>query len=74
MLRGKNLNEKYIKPKVLSHQQIVFETAQSWNPGKGNTDHPGTGNGGVNFPPGNPNTIPGGAGTPGKGKGRGKNR
>ncbi len=28
--------------------------AQSWNNGNGNTDHPGTGNGG----PGNPNKPP----------------
>ncbi|MFE4114859.1 hypothetical protein [Priestia sp. YIM B13448] len=43
------------RPLVLDHQPIKFETAQSWNPGQGNQDHPGTGNGGVNFPPNNPN-------------------
>jgi hypothetical protein len=64
------------QPLVLSHQPIKFETAQSWNPGKGNLDHPGTGNDGVNWPPNNPNPTPGGAGTPGQGggKGRGKGR
>ncbi len=48
-----NLSSK--RPLVLDHQPIRFETAQSWNPGKGNQDHPGHGNGGVNFPPNNPN-------------------
>lgn len=43
------------RPMVMDHQPIRFETAQSWNPGKGNQDHPGHGNGGVNFPPNNPN-------------------
>lgn len=38
------------RPKVLSHQSIRFETAQSWNKGRGNLNHPGTGNGGVNYP------------------------
>ncbi|MBO0962179.1 hypothetical protein J1P26_20945 [Neobacillus sp. MM2021_6] len=65
------LKKVYAKPIVLSHQPIRFETAQSWNPGKGNHDHPGTGNGGINFPPDNPNTIPCGAGTPGQGNGGG---
>lgn len=62
-------NNVHEAPKVLNHQAIQFETAQSWNPGKGNRDHPGTGNDGINFPPGNPNP-PGGAGTPGKGNGK----
>jgi len=61
----------YNRPIILDHQQVRFETAQSWNPGKGNQDHPGHGNGGINFPPGNPNTTPGGAGTPGQGNGNG---
>ncbi|WP_121662769.1 hypothetical protein [Metabacillus litoralis] len=55
------------RPLVLDHQAIRFETAQSWNPGKGNTNHPGTGNDGVNWPGNNPNPTPGGAGAPGKG-------
>lgn len=59
-------------PLVLSHQHIKFETAQSWNPGRGNLDHPGTGNDGANWPPNNPNPTPGGAGEPGRGNGRGK--
>lgn len=50
---GTNLSSK--RPLVLDHQPIKFETAQSWNPGQGNQDHPGKGNGGVNFPPNNPN-------------------
>ena len=64
----------YHRPIVLDHQPVRFETAQSWNPGRGNLDHPGTGNDGAHFPPGNPNTIPGGAGTPGNGHGNGKNK
>lgn len=55
------------KPEVMSHQRIRFETAQSWNPGRGNLDHPGTGNDGVNWPPNNSNPTPGGAGAPGQG-------
>jgi hypothetical protein len=62
----------YQRPEVLSHQPVRFETAQSWNPGRGNLNHPGTGNDGVNWPPNNPNPTPGGAGTPGKGHGNGK--
>jgi hypothetical protein len=27
--------EKYVSPKVLSHQPIRFETSQSWNRGHG---------------------------------------
>jgi hypothetical protein len=73
---GTNLKQKknttdYQRPQVLSHQHVRFETAQSWNPGKGNLNHPGTGNDGVNWPPNNPNPTPGGAGTPGKGHGNG---
>jgi hypothetical protein len=64
--------KKYNSPKVISYQPIRFETAQSWNPGKGNQDHPGKGNGGINFPTGNPNPVPGGAGEPGIGNGNGK--
>lgn len=70
--KGKSADEKFEIPKVMTHQAIRFETAQSWNPGRGNRDHPGTGNGGSNFPPGNPNP-PGGAGTPGNGRGNGRN-
>ncbi|MFZ7826127.1 hypothetical protein ACO1DI_24335, partial [Priestia sp. 40] len=57
---------------VLNHSLIRFETAQSWNPGKGNLDHPGKGNNGSNWPSTNPNPTPGGAGAPGKGKGKNK--
>jgi hypothetical protein len=60
----------YMRPMVLSHQPIRFETAKSWNPGRG-TVTPG-GNGGVNFPPSNPNPTPGGAGAPGNGHGKNK--
>ncbi|MCM3573754.1 hypothetical protein M3172_11210 [Mesobacillus subterraneus] len=68
-------DEKVTKsPLVLSHQQIKFETAQSWNPGEGNRDHKGTGNDGSNWPSNNPNPTPGGAGEPGKGNGRGKGK
>jgi len=63
------IEKVYSRPTVLSHQPIRFETAQSWNPGKGKHVHPGKGNGGINFPPGNPNDIPCGAGTPGNGNG-----
>jgi hypothetical protein len=59
------------KPEVLSHQQIVFETAQSWNKGKGNLNHPGTGNGGVNYP-NDPYTGPHHGNGGGNGKGKGK--
>lgn len=61
----------YKRPLVLNHQLIRFETAQSWNPGKGKHDHYGTGNDGINFPPGNPNPQPCGAGEPGNGNGNG---
>ncbi|MDQ1911171.1 hypothetical protein RAC89_11975 [Paenibacillus sp. GD4] len=40
----------YVRPFVLSHDLIQFETAQSWNRGEGNLDHPGTGNDGINYP------------------------
>jgi hypothetical protein len=40
----------YTRPMVVSHQPIRFETAQSWNRGHGNLDHPGTGNDGINYP------------------------
>lgn len=59
--------EKYSRPMVLDHSPVRFETAQSWNPGKGNDDHYGTGNDGDNWPSSNPNITPGGAGTPGIG-------
>lgn len=39
-----------MSPLVLSHQPIRFETAQSWNKGHGNLNHPGTGNDGINYP------------------------
>ncbi|MNR07657.1 hypothetical protein D3C85_1237850 [compost metagenome] len=40
----------YTRPMVLSQQPVRFETAQSWNRGHGNRNHPGTGNGGINYP------------------------
>ncbi|MCR8635415.1 hypothetical protein [Paenibacillus radicis (ex Xue et al. 2023)] len=40
----------YFRPMVLSHQPVSFETAQSWNKGKGNKDHKGKGNGGIKYP------------------------
>lgn len=53
----------YISPKVLSHQPIRFETAQSWNKGVGNKEPGGDGNGGINYPldprPQKPGTGPG---------------
>ncbi len=73
MKGGDHMQEKtYSAPEVLNHQLIRFETAQSWNPGKGNLDHPGKGNNGSNWPSTNPNPTPGGAGAPGKGKGKNK--
>jgi|GEM_PF-4961716 len=42
--------QKAGKPMVLSHSEVRFETAQSWNRGRGNLDHPGKGNGGINYP------------------------
>lgn len=39
----------YTRPMVLSQQPVRFETAQSWNKGHGNLNHPGTGNG-INYP------------------------
>lgn len=63
----------YSRPQVLVHQSIVFETAQSWNRGRGNLDHPGTGNDGINYPldpwPGPHN---GNGGGNGNSKGNGK--
>jgi hypothetical protein len=64
--------KQYAKPMIVSHQPIRFETAQSWNKGKGNLNHPGTGNGGINYPlP--PYTGPhqGNGGGHGRGKGNG---
>jgi len=40
----------YQAPQVLEHREIRFETAQSWNRGRGNRDHPGTGNDGILYP------------------------
>ncbi|MEH6949714.1 hypothetical protein V7068_22265 [Bacillus sp. JJ634] len=70
-MKNEEMKPQYHKPMVLDHRSIHFETAQSWNPGKGNLDHPGTGNNGNNWPYNNPNPTPGGAGTPGKGHGKG---
>ncbi|WP_026694386.1 hypothetical protein [Peribacillus kribbensis] len=63
----------YQRPLVLTHQPIVFETAQSWNKGHGNLDHPGTGNGGTNYP-NTPYTGPHNGNGGGNGKGNGKNK
>ncbi|MFC0216443.1 hypothetical protein ACFFK0_29020 [Paenibacillus chartarius] len=53
----------YSSPMVLHHQPIRFETAQSWNKGQGNKDHPGKGNGGVYYPNDpRPSKKPGGNG------------
>jgi hypothetical protein len=63
---------KYNRPLVLSHQPIRFETAQSWNKGHGNLNHPGTGNDGINYP-NDPYTGPhngNGGGNNGNGYGR----
>lgn len=64
-----------VRPLVLSHQPIRFETAHSWNKGVGNKDPNGNGNGGINYPneprPQKPGTGPGSGG--GNGKGRGNN-
>ena len=69
---------KYDRPLVLNHQPIRFETAQSWNKGQGNLNHPGTGNGGINYPndpftgPHNGNGNNGnGGGNNGNGNGKG---
>lgn len=43
-------SKMYTRPAVLSDQPVRFETAQSWNKGKGNLEHPGTGNDGINYP------------------------
>ncbi|MCM3412458.1 hypothetical protein [Metabacillus litoralis] len=62
------------RPLVLDHQAIRFETAQSWNKGRGNLNHPGTGNGGVNYP-NDPYTGPhNGNGGGNNGNGNGKNK
>lgn len=58
------------RPMVLSHQTVRFETAQSWNKGHGNLDHPGNGNGGVNYP-NPPYTGPRHDNGGGKGNGKG---
>lgn len=44
------MKKAYTPPLVLTHAPIRFETAQSWNRGHGNLNHPGHGNGGVNYP------------------------
>ncbi len=49
----------YNRPVVLDHQPVRFETAQSWNKGHGNLDHPGKGNGGIHYPHPHPITKPG---------------
>ncbi|MFE5318345.1 hypothetical protein ACFQ88_06525 [Paenibacillus sp. NPDC056579] len=63
--------KEYESPKVLNHQPIRFETAQSWNKGRGNLDHPGTGNGGINYP-NPPYSGPHNGNGGGNGKGNGK--
>jgi hypothetical protein len=68
----------YERPMILSHVPFKFETAQSWNPGKGNLNHPGKGNGGINFPSTNPNPVGVGTYNPPptnpSGNGNGKNK
>ncbi|PHA03100.1 hypothetical protein COE51_01785 [Bacillus pseudomycoides] len=61
--KNQNRQKSYTRPMVLSSQPIRFETAQSWNCGQGNKDHPGNGNGGPNHKP------PGHICPPGKGHG-----
>lgn len=46
-----NMNRKaYVRPMILSHQPVSFETAQSWNRGVGNKHPKGNGNGGIHYP------------------------
>ena len=40
----------YATPVIMSLLVEKASAAQSWNKGKGNQDHPGTGNGGINYP------------------------
>jgi hypothetical protein len=40
----------YTRPMVVSHQPIRFETAHSWNRGRGYIPSTGNGNGGINYP------------------------
>ncbi|MDR6878674.1 hypothetical protein [Bacillus sp. 3255] len=47
---AKRETKPYARPMVLSQQPVRFETAQSWNKGRGNLDHPGKGNDGINYP------------------------
>lgn len=49
-MKNKKEMKVYTSPKVLTHQPIHFETAQSWNRGQGQLNHPGTGNDGINYP------------------------
>ena len=58
-------------PRVLSHHAVRFETAQSWNRGRGNLIHPGTGNDGINYPLEPYTGIRHGNAGGGKGKGKG---
>ncbi|WP_148709055.1 hypothetical protein [Falsibacillus albus] len=44
------LRNSYEPPQICDHQNIRFETAQSWNKGHGNQNHHGNGNGGTNYP------------------------
>ena len=53
--------EVYVAPKVLLHQTIRFETAQSWNPGAK------VGNGRIPGAPGDGNGGPPGGAPPGSG-------
>ncbi|MGV3464797.1 MAG: hypothetical protein ACO1OT_05830 [Heyndrickxia sp.] len=72
MIELKNQEKKYTTPRILHHQFIQFETAQSWNKGHGNLDHPGTGNDGILYP-NDPYDGPhnGNGGGNGKGNGNG---
>lgn len=44
------MRKVYSAPVVLSVSPFQFETAQSWNKGQGNLEHPGTGNDGIYYP------------------------
>jgi len=40
----------YATPVIVALLVDKASAAQSWNKGRGNLDHPGTGNGGINYP------------------------
>ncbi|MDQ0975385.1 hypothetical protein QFZ31_005263 [Neobacillus niacini] len=65
----------YKSPRILSHLPIRFETAQSWNKGHGNLEHPGKGNDGIHYP-NDPYTgpRPDNSDGPGNNNGKGKGK